>query len=120
LKLQKLLYYAQGFHLALFNKPLFDDKIEAWKHGPVVRSVYRVYSQNKASFIKKTKIDQEMYSRSTQLFLNEIWRVYGQFSGWKLRELTHNEPPWKNAFAKGQNTVISHESLRKFFETRVA
>lgn len=28
LKLQKLLYYSQGFHLAIFNKPLFFEPIE--------------------------------------------------------------------------------------------
>jgi uncharacterized phage-associated protein len=39
LKLQKLLYYAQGLHLALYNEPLSKGRIEAWKHGPVVPSV---------------------------------------------------------------------------------
>ena len=43
LKLQKLLYYAQGVTLALTGKPLFSDPIEAWQHGPVVPSVYRLY-----------------------------------------------------------------------------
>ncbi len=45
LKLQKLLYYSQGFHLALFNRPLFEEDILAWEHGPVVREVYRRYSR---------------------------------------------------------------------------
>jgi uncharacterized phage-associated protein len=40
LKLQKLVYYAQGFHLALTEKPLFDEAIEAWEHGPVVPGLY--------------------------------------------------------------------------------
>ncbi|WP_110558686.1 Panacea domain-containing protein [Helicobacter cinaedi] len=40
LKFQKLLYYAQGYYTALFNKPLFEENIEAWEHGPVVREVY--------------------------------------------------------------------------------
>ncbi len=45
LKLQKLLYYAQGFHLALYDKLLFSEDIEAWQHGPVVRDVCFVSSQ---------------------------------------------------------------------------
>jgi uncharacterized phage-associated protein len=40
MKLQKLLYYQQGFHLAYFGKPLFEEDIEAWMYGPVVPSVY--------------------------------------------------------------------------------
>lgn len=43
LKLQKMLYYQQGFHLAYFGTPLFDDEIEAWMYGPVVPSVYNHY-----------------------------------------------------------------------------
>ncbi|MDR1722691.1 MAG: DUF4065 domain-containing protein [Tannerella sp.] len=40
LKLQKLLYLVQGYHLAYFGKPLIDDKFEAWVHGPVSRKVF--------------------------------------------------------------------------------
>ena len=40
LKLQKMLYYEQGFHLAAFDTPLFDENIEAWMFGPVVPEVY--------------------------------------------------------------------------------
>lgn len=45
LKLQKLLYYAQGSYLALTNEPLFNENILAWKHGPVVNEVYQVYKK---------------------------------------------------------------------------
>ncbi|MDR1166886.1 MAG: DUF4065 domain-containing protein [Deltaproteobacteria bacterium] len=44
LKIQKTLYFAQGWRLAHFGYPLFEDPIEAWKHGPVARSVYREHS----------------------------------------------------------------------------
>ncbi|MFD2419431.1 Panacea domain-containing protein [Amycolatopsis pigmentata] len=44
LKLQKLLYYAQGHYLALTGRPLFDDEIQAWSHGPVVPAVYRQWN----------------------------------------------------------------------------
>ena len=43
MKLQKMLYYQQGFHLAYFGTPLFDEDIEAWMYGPVVPSVYSHY-----------------------------------------------------------------------------
>ena len=46
LKLQKLLYYAQGSFLAVTDKPLFEDNIVAWCHGPVVESVYHEYKSN--------------------------------------------------------------------------
>ena len=40
MKLQKMLYYQQGFHLAYYGTPLFDEEIEAWMYGPVVPCVY--------------------------------------------------------------------------------
>ena len=36
MRLQKLLYYVQGWHMAWYGRPLFAERIEAWQHGPVV------------------------------------------------------------------------------------
>ncbi|MCP3680124.1 MAG: DUF4065 domain-containing protein [Gammaproteobacteria bacterium] len=49
LKLQKMLYYSQGFHLAIHKKPLFSDEISHWNHGPVVPTVYAIYQKYAAS-----------------------------------------------------------------------
>ena len=46
MKLQKLLYYVQGFHIAVFNRPLFNEDIEAWMYGPVVPAGYEYYQEN--------------------------------------------------------------------------
>ena len=43
LKLNKLLYYAQGVYLARTGRPLFDENIEAWTFGPVIPNIYRKY-----------------------------------------------------------------------------
>ena len=45
MKLNILVYYAQAWHLALFNRPLFADEIEAQVHGPILRTVYDTYRQ---------------------------------------------------------------------------
>ena len=57
LKLQKMLYYMQGFHLAFFDTPLFDDEIYAWQYGPVVPSVYNEYKRYNAKAINLPKGD---------------------------------------------------------------
>lgn len=113
LKLQKLVYYAQGFNLAWYGEPLFPEPIEAWTHGPVVRSLYFDYSSYGANPIP-TPVDFDpasIDSRTRQL-LEEVYSVYGQYSAWGLRNLTHDEPPWKDT---PPNRVIPLESMRGYF-----
>ncbi len=118
LKLQKLLYYAQGFHLALFDEPIFPERIMAWIHGPVVPDAYRHYKEYGANSIPVPRdIDLDNYDlRATEL-LDEVFRVFGQFSAWKLRNMTHEEPPWRDAApTKGE---ITPEAMRTYFKTQL-
>jgi uncharacterized phage-associated protein len=114
LKLQKLLYYAQGFYLAMHDcEPLFDDPIEAWQHGPVVPAVYQVFKDNGRSPIARpAPFDPQDYAPEVREILDTVSRVYGQFAPWKLRDMTHQEPPWRDT---PQNQAIPRESLREFF-----
>lgn len=119
LKLQKLVYYAQAWHLALHNKPLFDEKIEAWVHGPVIKSVYNRFKIGGSSPItkdfKKPTIDAK-----TTLFLDKIFSVFGSFSAWDLEQMTHMESPWISARAglpidEPCNNVISIDEMKAFY-----
>lgn len=115
LKLQKLVYYAQGFHLALYDEPLFNEQIKAWQHGPVVSTLYGHYSHCRSAAIPPPdKIPLSIYSKKVRKLLNEIWKVYGQFSAWKLRNLTHSEPPFQNTPPNG---VITRASMKEYFAT---
>ena len=117
LKLQKLLYYAQGFHLALFDRPLFKARIAAWTHGPVVPSVYRQYKGYGSGPIQACCEYPTGFDEETIELLDEVYAVFGQFSAWKLRNMTHQEPPWKDA--EGAAAEISHDAMRMYFRTRI-
>jgi uncharacterized phage-associated protein len=118
LKLQKLCYYAQGFSLAINGRPMFPEPIEAWQHGPVVPSLWRIYNQHRGAPIRRpADLDLRRYARNTRSLLDDVYKVFGQFSAWKLREMTHNEPPWQNT---PQGAVISHEALTAYFKTQVS
>ena len=116
LKLQKLLYYAQGAHLALHDEPLFPEQIKAWEHGPVVPQVYHQYKQHGGEPIPVEQINLEAYSYRVREVLDEVNDVFGQFSALKLRSMTHNEPPWVQTPRGG---VISHDLMKEFFKTMV-
>jgi uncharacterized phage-associated protein len=116
LKVQKLLYYAQGFHLAVYGKPLFSEAIKAWAHGPVVPQVYHIYKDCGYRPIPVERVKLEAYTAEVRELLDEVWAVYGQFTATKLESMTHNEPPWMNT---PQSEAISHEAMTQFFKTLV-
>ena len=118
LKLQKLLYYAKGFHLALFDQALFDEKLWAWTHGPVVPVMYHEYKTYGAGPITHLQYDPIAKFDEEQLeLLNEVWSVFGQFSAWKLRDMSHNEKPWLDH--EGDASMIEDYELASYFKTRV-
>jgi uncharacterized phage-associated protein len=118
LKLQKLVYYAQGFHLAVFGTVLFEEAVVAWQHGPVVPQLWEKFKQYGSTPIPKPIGDStRLFSEQQQELLEEVYEVYGQFSAWKLRNLTHNEAPWKSV---NINDVITPESMEEYFKTQLA
>ena len=117
LKLQKLVYYAQGFHLGLFDKPLFEEPIEAWTHGPVVPYLYHKYKIYKDGILPLPEaFDPANYSEDVKRLLHKIHCVFGQYSAWRLRDFTHQEAPWKNHYGNC-TSVIPLESMRAYFKS---
>ena len=117
LKLQKLVYYAQGCSLAINHEPLFDENLTAWQHGPVCIPLYYKYKEYGAGAIPvPEELDLDKFSKEDQELLDEVYEIYGQFSAWKLRNMTHEEAPWKETPING---VISHEVMERFFKGRL-
>ncbi len=91
MKLHKLLYFAQREALAITGEPLFDEKIEGWKYGPVCRSVRNNFYDGELNCKTEDISDEAAY------ILKNVILTYGELASWKLSELSHNEISWKNA-----------------------
>lgn len=114
LKLQKLLYYAQGIFLAVTGAPLFSEDIQAWTHGPVVPVVYHAYKENgDQGILPPQNFDLSIFSDEESELLTEVYNEFGQYSAWKLRNMTHEETPWKSTERGG---VISISAIKNYFE----
>jgi uncharacterized phage-associated protein len=114
MKLQKLLYYAQGFHLALFDTPLFAETIEASQYGPVVPEIYRQYKSYSCNALPEaTDFSPEIINLDTRELIDEVYEVFGKYTGTALANLTHEEAPWKE---KPINSVISHQSMKDYLQ----
>ena len=113
LKLQKLLYYAQGCYLGLRDKPLFNEKIKAWTHGPVVPEVYQKYKRNGSKGINYEDDFEIKIDTDTENILKQVYYEFGQYSAWGLRNMTHQEAPWKET---APNQEIKLETIKNYFK----
>lgn len=119
LKLQKLLYYGQAYHLVLANEKLFDNAIQAWDYGPVVPEIYYKYSSQPTEILTlEANVDIDLKQASLEI-VDEVMNAYGQFSATRLIELTHREAPWKEAYARGQNSEIDTSRMKEFYKPYV-
>lgn len=123
LKLQKLAYYAQAWHLALLDAPLVADGFEAWVHGPVARSLYDRFQAHGWQPIgpdQMTSNPEQTLPADTRVFLDEIWEVYGQYTAKHLEAFTHIERPWTEA-REGLSPIersaapISVETMKAYY-----
>lgn len=92
--LEKLTYYCLVWSLVWYDKPLFSNKFQAWRRGPVCKELFEIHRG-------KRVISADMINSSTELASDEkalvdcVLSVYGHENGEFLSELTHNEKPWK-------------------------
>jgi uncharacterized phage-associated protein len=111
LKLQKLVYYAQGLYLVEKELPLFEDKIIAWQYGPVVSNLYHKFKHYGAGGIPADRnFNQSSIDKDTKEFLDGIFDFFGQYSAIRLMQLAHADQCYIDA---GINNEITHEAMRE-------
>jgi uncharacterized phage-associated protein len=121
LKLQKLIYYAQAWHLALKGKPLFEENFQAWIHGPVLPSQYQRFKTYEWRPILEEIVFPQLPSELDR-HLKEIVDVFGCETATTLELMTHNESPWKaarNGISPDQQStaIISKQSMKTFYKS---
>lgn len=100
LKLQKLLYYSQAWHLAFGRGRLFNDTFQAWVHGPVNRTIYDRFSDTKTLYSIvddsdiRSSFNPESMDTAAKQHIDNVLDVYARYSGTDLEILTHSEQPW--------------------------
>lgn len=134
LGLMKRVYIAHGFFLALFDKPLLDsrfDKVEAWKYGPVIPSVYHSFKQYKSNpIIEKTVVmgwdekkllptfeTPELTDCDAKRVVEMVWKRYHDFSDNELVTLTHKDgSPWALCYVPEENRPIPDSFTKLYYQ----
>ncbi|MBP9819165.1 SocA family protein [Candidatus Woesebacteria bacterium] len=126
-KLQKLLYYSQAWSVTLRDKSIFEDNIEAWVHGPAIRSVYHRFSdfgrENLASKVDVTSAHFDEITTDDKELLNKIWEIYGKYTANDLEVISHSESPWQDAREglepyEASANIITIESMKQYYGQR--
>ncbi|MDV3198479.1 MAG: DUF4065 domain-containing protein [Vigna little leaf phytoplasma] len=123
-KIQKLLYYAQGYYLAKYNQVLFEEPIEAWPYGPVISAVYAetLLQEIQPSFRYfdfSSRMTNIALTKEQKEILEQVFHDLGRLSAAQLSEKTHKEEPWRNTYNAHKlysECEIKPSILRNFFK----
>ena len=115
LKLQKLLYLAQGYSYAFYDRPLFKDDLEGWVHGPVVRNVYDIFKNYQYNSID-TNFEVEELDDEAKDIINYVIKNFGKY----LEKISHEQEPWilsRRGLDPDERSdkTISKESIANYF-----
>lgn len=129
-KLQKLVYYAYAWYLTLMNDSddelnnrLFEERAEAWIHGPVFPKLYRKYKEYGSEAID-SDVDVIEFNKDTEDVLSQVWEVYGEYNGNELESISHQEDPWIKAregcfMYQASNRVIEDTDIFIYYSQRL-
>lgn len=137
MKLQKLVFIANGWLLAVEDKPLVENSFEVWRHGPVEPNLYRALKKYGRDEVK-TKITSWSVDENgdfsthtpvipasdslTHELLKEVWDVYGDADGITLSEITHlPDSPWSLIKKqKGINSTIPSSVIKSYYSSLIS
>ena len=126
MKLQKLVYFAQGHHLAKYGRSLISENFQAWMYGPVIPEIYndfKLYGSrpitNTAEFTPSPtyrppfRLDAEAIDT-----INYTWDVLKHYSAMSLSNWTHHpEGPWSKVYDPDvKSTPINNDEIKQYFQ----
>lgn len=137
MKVVKLVYISHGWHLGLNGSALIDERVEAWRYGPVVESVYHAVKQYGSEQIKsllstlnlsglKFSATIPVVSEDIKPFLDKIWSVYCDYTGLQLSSLTHQKgTPWdivwnEQGGKEKEHAPIPNDLIKKHYSEKLA
>jgi uncharacterized phage-associated protein len=122
MQVQKLVYFAHGWHLALTGKPLIKDAVKAWNFGPVIPPLYNAlkkYGDKIVADMIPGHPTPDAGGFEAKL-IDRVMDLYGHLSGLRLSAITHLPgSPWDITYQKEKFSVIDDDLIRDNFRARL-
>lgn len=121
MQVQKIVYIAHGYSLAILHKPLVRQNIEAWRYGPVIPDLYRALRRYGAGIVSEPIpiINMDSLTPTDRRLIATVLDAYGRFSGPQLSTMTHrDDSPWSEVYkpnASVNNDVIPPQSIKRHY-----
>jgi uncharacterized phage-associated protein len=122
MKLQKMAYFAHGYHLARYGEPLIKEDFEAWQFGPVAPSIYNefnLYGSDPIMMEEPARVEQALRTLPPQAWeaINYTWEATKDISAYKLSGWTHKrDAPWAAAYRPNvPGTIIPNSDIKAYF-----
>lgn len=116
-ELQKLLYLAQGFHLAQTGQELFREDFSAWKFGPVNPKIFHDYKSLGYLPIPRPSAEKlPQISPAVMAFISSFLITFGGIGQNRLIEFSHADMPWAASYIPDQNVKLEKSKLREYFQ----
>jgi uncharacterized phage-associated protein len=121
MQVQKIVYIAHGYSLAILHRPLVRLSIEAWRYGPVIPDLYHALRRYGAGIVTDSIpiINMDKLTETDRKLLATVLDAYGRFTGPQLSTMTHREgTPWREFYqpnASFNNDTISPQSIERHY-----
>ena len=143
LQVQKLVYISHGFMLAIHDRPLFFDDVEAWSRGPAIPSIYGAFERWGSDVIGNTPPPPppppaatssspctppppppppKQFDDEERKVIDSVYENYDKFSGYRLSDIARNtggelDTPWAQCYESGgENTVIDNGLIKQYYK----
>lgn len=130
MKLQKILYLANGIAYKRTGDKLINERFEAWDYGPVVSDVYNAFKNYRRNNIIETydnliHVDGYSFANSSTIVVDdktlsivrEAWDSAKNLDAFTLSVWSHNKnSPWDKAYnSKPREVYISDNEIKEYF-----
>ncbi len=118
-RMQKLLYLAHGYYLAMEKRPFITQNFYAWQHGPVIPELYQIYKPYMGEVITENTIiteDLGKLKKADEKYLTRFWKGFKKLTISQLYAHTHREnSPWDLFYTKQKNSIIDNDIIEAYY-----